>query len=198
MSDTESFVNLSPQEKKEKAQQFFDCLQVRYAEFEVQGPHYIEAINSLLQSKASIEELKKILLQPDCKRVCNVDNRFVEFLTMVTIAEKAQLLEKKSFLKKVNSLDEAQVLWQRLHFYLRRIEFGWSREEWEEMLPFLLQYDISCVCLAEVIYRSGKYKRPGYVCAQIVSLFEGHGLMTDALKLSALSEAYRKNNREEA
>ena len=186
----ESYVDLSAEEKKLKAQQFFDHIKIRYEEFDTQGLQYMETINLLLKSKASIEELKRTLLQPECKRVCNVDNRFVEFLTMLTIAEKAQLLNEKSFLEKLDSLDKAQVFWQSLHFYLRRIEFGWSRGEWEEIVPFIVEFDISSVCLAEVICRSGKYKRPRYVCSQIATALEEHGMMTDALKLLALADAY--------
>ena len=192
---TKNYWDMTATEKLAETNAFFRDLQARYDEFEVTGKAIYNQIDEILCEKRPFEELTKLIRSEECRHACVVENSFVNLRFWYGVCEKEYASGKALILYYTNSVEEADMVLQKLHFYLRRIEFEWENEVCEDIVKFVIDHHLSYILLAETICKT-KYKRPIYVSMQLAEMLEHAGMRLEAMKLLCLVEAYMKGEKE--
>ncbi len=189
--------NMTDAEKMAESEEMFQDLKVRYEEFEAVGKLYYSKIDTILKNKDSFEKLTKMIRSEECRHACVVENSFSDLIFWYRIAEREYASGLNLTLYHTNSIHEADLVLQQLHFYLRRIEFEWDISACEEILDFIKEHHISYVCLAEAICKT-KYTRPVHISTELAGMMERAGMRMEALKLLYLVEVYLKEEKGKA
>ncbi len=135
----------------------------------------IEDREQFLQTKVEIEIIKKkISLYLDkqdresFEKICALmeEKQSIEFaaedrelyvLQIMTNVQRQEMIEgEHRCLFEGRDLKQVIELYQRLVFYLRRLEFGLSIEEQKELIDYMLREQLSAVCILGVIH-AAKY-----------------------------------------
>lgn len=192
-----AYWNMTDAEKRKESQEFFQNLKARYDEFDKSGMLFCSKIDTILRGKRPFEELSEMIRSEECRHACIVENSFVNLRFWYGIAEREHASGIDLTLYYTNSIHEADLVLQQLHFYLRRIEFEWDIATCEEILDFIKEHHISYVCLAEAICKT-KYTRPVHISTELAGMMERAGMRMEALKLLYLVEAYLKEEKGKA
>lgn len=189
--------NMTDAEKMAESEEMFQDLKVRYEEFEAVGKLYYSKIDTILKNKDSFEELTKLIRSEECMHACVAENSFSDLRFWYRIAEREYASGLDLTLYHTNSINEAEIVLQQLHFYLHRFEFEWDISACEEVLDFIREHYISYVCLAEAICMT-KYNRPVHISTKLAGMMERAGMRMEALKLLCLVEVYLKEEKGKA
>lgn len=189
-----NYWDMTETEKLTETNAFFSDLQARYDEFEVTGKEIYKRIDVILCEKRPFEELTRLICSEECRHACVVENSFVNLRFWYAVCEKEYASGMPLTLYYTNSVEEADKVLQKLHFYLRRIEFEWENEACEVVVKYVLDHHLSYILLADTICKT-QYKRPIYVSLQLAAMLERAGMRLEAIKLLYLVEAYMKGEK---
>ena len=191
---TKNYWDMTETEKLAETNAFFSDLQARYDEFEVTGKAIYKQIDTILCEKKPFEELTALIRSETCRHACVVENTFANLRFWYGVCEKEYASGMALTLYYTNSVEEADMVLQKLHFYLRRIEFDWENEACEDIVEFVIDHHLSYILLAETICKT-KYQRPIFVSMQLADMLEHAGMRLEAMKLLYLVETYMKGER---
>lgn len=191
--DVVGFSNLSDEQKIIENEKFFETLKQRYTEYDEKSNFFIEKVNVALESRVSTEDLKRIVLDPECKRLLNLNDDFLKLLRILPTVEKEFFVGEPSFLFNIDSLEELSELLTRIRFVFRRICFGDSEDEWYTKLDEILEDNvISSVFIVDTVYK--ELNRSKYICGRIAEYMNIRGMNVDSKKILALVEMYEQQD----
>lgn len=185
----ERYVSMDDETKIEKSHAFFANLQERYAYAEKHFSYYCAEINRLLCEKADYETLVSLMRKEECRKICVFYDQYVNSMFWLTIAQKEQIFQCEISIHGFNSIEEADEILKKIHFYLRRIEFDWEEREYRDIVGLIQRYRISYVALAEICSRTD-YKRPVHISCRLAETMAENGLKVEATRFLALVHAY--------
>lgn len=185
----EGYAAMDDMTKIEKSCAFFSNLQERYIYAEKHFPSYRTEINRLMHEKADLETLATLMRMEECRKTCVFSDQYVNSMLWLAIAQREQVFHSEISIYGFNSMDEADEVLKRLHFFLRRIEFSWEEREYRDIVGLISQYGISYVALAEICCRTG-YKRPVHISCCLAELLTENSLKEEAIRFLALVYTY--------
>lgn len=180
-------------EKIDENREFLNTIKPRYELFDQESERYISSINALLSQKAPIDELKKVMLDSDCRKVMNLSGEFITALSMLKISETEYAVGESPVIHACNSISELAYLDRIVSLYLYRMEFDWESETYRDIAQIIKSDNLSCIYLAEKI--AGKeYKRKNAVFEKLIATLSDTGCELVAMKLEALKSRYILTN----
>ncbi|HKM35320.1 MAG TPA: hypothetical protein VJY54_11335 [Lachnospiraceae bacterium] len=148
------YEDFSASKAREETNQYFEKIHMQYTKMGPKGAEYRSKINQLIRSRADVNMLSELMLSEDYQQFCCSDGDLNTFVAIGQIALKEDSVGIPTIIQDVNSLEEAISLFQQISFGLRRVAFGWKRNETSDFFELIKQHNISYICLAESICQS--------------------------------------------
>lgn len=181
----QEYTDMSDKDKIKNNELFFEELKQRYEE--ASKIDVIGQLSHLLATKATLPQIKSFLLEDENKRIGNLDNRYVECLRLLKIAEIEEYLGIKNVFQQFAYVNELVDTIQYIRFYLRRIEFGWEYDEWKEISDFIKAHEISFVVLCKLCCEK-KVRRPSYIINKLSMLYDNIGMSRESMLIKIFYE----------
>lgn len=180
-----AYVYYSPSEAREETKLYFEKIAGIYENLRKKGAYYRNKINCLLAGKTDAKQLSELMLIDEYRELCYYDGELNTMVVIGQIALKEESVGLPTIIRNVSSMEEAIYLFQKVTFGIRRVAFGWEKEELSDFIQFLKNDKISYICLAECL-RQGTIVNQVATASRLAILMTEQNLTMEALKMLIL------------
>lgn len=141
----------SEQENQIKMEEAFKELEKYYYQISINEKYYREQVDALLSSGAKAGEILEILESDDGQVFCSYLYEFRLLEILCQIAEIEERRQEPWVFQNFDSIKSARAWVQQRIFDLRKFEFDWGEEYYQNLLKLISESKMSYICLAMII-----------------------------------------------